>query len=178
MFFVVQLEREVEETNQALERTQRVVEETTQVVIESQQQNMSLRQRLQQKERALLHKDQTIQQNQQTIQQKDRIIQQERQLLQQKDRLLHQERQRLRELEQNPEGVLQRRLQELEEENRRLSAQSKRSLCKICHDREVQVSFYPCKHLISCEDCAENLPEKKCPMCRKPIQDTIKMYFA
>lgn len=168
MFFVVQLEREVAETRQemeeALERSQRVVEETTQVVVESQQQNMSLRQRLQQKERLIL-------QNQQTIQQKDRIIQQ-------KDRLLHQERRRVRELEQNPEGVLQRRLQELEEENHRLSAQSKRSLCKICHDREVQVSFYPCRHLISCVGCAENLPEKICPMCRKPIQDTIKMFFA
>eukprot|EP00105_Crassostrea_gigas_P022807 XP_011442456.1 PREDICTED: uncharacterized protein LOC105338872 isoform X2 [Crassostrea gigas] len=181
----VQLEREVAETSQALERTQRVVEETTQVVVESQQQNMSLRQRLQQKERLILQKDQTIQQKDQTIQQKDqtiqqkdRIIQQERQLLQQKDRLLHQERHRVRELELNPEGVLQRRLHELEEEIHRLSAQSKRALCKICHDKEVQVSFYPCKHLISCEGCVDSLPEKTCPMCRKPIQDTIRMYFA
>uniref|UniRef100_K1R211 Baculoviral IAP repeat-containing protein 2 n=1 Tax=Magallana gigas TaxID=29159 RepID=K1R211_MAGGI len=120
----VQLEREVAETSQALERTQRVVEETTQVVVESQQQNM------------------------------------------------------VRELELNPEGVLQRRLHELEEEIHRLSAQSKRALCKICHDKEVQVSFYPCKHLISCEGCVDSLPEKTCPMCRKPIQDTIRMYFA
>lgn len=182
---IVQLEREVaetrqemEETSQALERTQRVVEETTQVVVESEQKVMSLRQRLQQKERLILQKDQTIQQNQQTIQQKDQTIQQKDQIIQLKERLLHQERQRVRELEQNPEGVLQRRLQELEDENRCLSAQSKRALCKICHDKEVQVVFYPCKHIISCEGCAENLPEKTCPMCRKPIQDTIKMYFA
>lgn len=160
-----------QEMEEALERSQRVVEETTQVVVESQQQNMSLRQRLQQKERALLQKDQTIQQNQQALQQKDQIIQL-------KERLLHQERQRVRELELNPEGVLQRRLQELEEEICRLSAQSKRALCKICHEEEVQVSFYPCKHIISCEGCVDSLPEKICPMCRKPIQNTIKMYFA
>lgn len=177
-YLIVQLEREVAETSQALERTQRVVEETTQVVVESQQQNVSLRQRLQQKERALLQKDQTIQQNQQTIQQKDQALQQKDRIIQQERQLLHQERQRVRELELNPEGVLQKLVQELKEENRRLSAQSKRALCKICHEEEVQVSFYPCKHIISCEGCVDSLPEKTCPMCRKPIQDTIKMYFA
>lgn len=171
IYLIVQLEREVaetrqemKETSQALERTQRVVEETTQVVVESEQKVMSLRQRLQQKERALLQKDQTIQQ-------KDQIIQL-------KERLLHQERQRVRDLEQNPEGALQKLVLELKEEIRCLSAQSKRALCKICHEEEVQVSFYPCKHLISCEGCVDSLPEKTCPMCRKPIQDTIKMYFA
>ncbi|XP_011442456.3 uncharacterized protein [Magallana gigas] len=174
----VQLEREVAETSQALERSQRVVEETTQVVVESEQKVMSLRQRLQQKERLILQKDQTIQQKDRIIQQERQLLQQERQLLHQERQLLHQERQRVRELELNPEGVFQRRLQELEEEIRRLSTQSKRALCKICHDREVQVSFYPCKHIISCEGCVDSLPEKTCPMCRKPIQDTIKMYFA
>ncbi|XP_052721826.1 uncharacterized protein LOC128192861 isoform X2 [Crassostrea angulata] len=171
-------QREVAKTSQALERTQRVVEETTQVVVESEQKVMSLRQRLQQKERALLQKDQTIQQNQQALQQKDQTIQQKDRIIHQERQLLHQEKQRVRELELNPEGVLQRRLQELEEEIRRLSAQSKRALCKICHEEEVQVVFYPCKHLISCEGCVDSLPEKTCPMCRKPIQDTIKMYFA
>ncbi|XP_056019418.1 golgin subfamily A member 6-like protein 6 isoform X2 [Ostrea edulis] len=147
--------QEMEETSQTLEETLRVVEETTQEVVESRQKVMSLRQRLQQ--------------NQQALQQKDRIIQQERQMLQQ-------ERQRVREMEQNPEGEWQRRLREMEEEIRRLSAQSDRSKCKICLVKEVQVSFTPCNHLISCQECVDNL--KVCPMCRKPIQGTATVFFA
>uniref|UniRef100_K1QBD8 Uncharacterized protein n=1 Tax=Magallana gigas TaxID=29159 RepID=K1QBD8_MAGGI len=48
-------------------------------------------------------------------------------MLEQKDRIIQQERQRVRELEQNPEGELKRRLQEMEEEIRRLSAKSNRA---------------------------------------------------
>ncbi|XP_056019416.1 uncharacterized protein LOC125672181 isoform X2 [Ostrea edulis] len=179
----VQLEREMEEKD-------REMEETTQEVVESRQKNESLRQRLQEKERVILQNQQTIQQNQQALQQRDQALQQRDQalqqhqqtiqqkdrLIQQKDGLLQQERQRVREMEQNPEGEWQRRLREMEEEIRRLSAQSDRSKCKICLVKEVQVSFSPCNHLISCQECVKNL--KVCPMCRKPIQGTATVFFA
>ncbi|XP_065922551.1 trichohyalin-like [Magallana gigas] len=195
----VELEEEVEETHQALERSIRVVGETTQEVVESRQKYRSLKQRLQQQNQALQQnqralqqrdqalqqkdqtiqqKDQTIHQHQQALQQKDRMLEQKDRMLEQKDRIIQQERQRNRELEQNPEDELKRRLRELEEENRRLSAKSNRAVCKICRVEEVQVSFSPCNHLVSCEGCVPSLPQKKCPMCRETIQGTVKMILA
>ncbi|XP_065922908.1 inhibitor of apoptosis protein-like [Magallana gigas] len=196
---VEEARQEVEETHQALERSIRVVEETTQEVVESRQKYRSLKQRLQQRDQALQQKDQALQQkdqalqqhqqalqqHQQALQQKDQALQQKDQALQQKDRMLEQkdriiqqERQRVRELEQNPEGEFQRRLREMEEEIRRLSAKSNRAVCKICRVEEVQVSFSPCNHLVSCEGCVPSLPQNKCPMCRKTIQGTVKMILA
>ncbi|XP_062614854.1 golgin subfamily A member 6-like protein 4 isoform X2 [Saccostrea cucullata] len=179
-------DREMEETTEALERTMRVVEETTQEVRESQQKNESLRQRLRQRDQALQQNQQALQQHQQALQQRDQALQQERQqsqqALQQKDRLLDQERERVRVLEERtqclPEGVWQRRLREMEDEIRRLSAQSERAKCKICRVEEVQVSFTPCNHLISCQACVDSLPERKCPMCRQQIQGTVNVFFA
>nr|XP_034311669.1 uncharacterized protein LOC117684293 isoform X6 [Crassostrea gigas] len=189
---IVELEEEVEETHQALERSMRVVEETTQEVVESRQKYRSLKQRLQQRDQALQQRDQALQQHQQALQQhqqalqqkdqalqqKDQALQQKDRMLEQKDRIIQQERQRVRELEQNPEGEFQRRLREMEEEIRRLSAKSNRAVCKICGDEEVQVSFSPCNHLVSCEGCVPSLPQNKCPMCRETIQGTVKMILA
>nr|XP_034311665.1 golgin subfamily A member 6-like protein 4 isoform X2 [Crassostrea gigas] len=189
---VEEVRQEVEETHQALERSMRVVEETTQEVVESRQKYRSLKQRLQQRDQALQQRDQALQQHQQALQQhqqalqqkdqalqqKDQALQQKDRMLEQKDRIIQQERQRVRELEQNPEGEFQRRLREMEEEIRRLSAKSNRAVCKICGDEEVQVSFSPCNHLVSCEGCVPSLPQNKCPMCRETIQGTVKMILA
>ncbi|XP_062598470.1 golgin subfamily A member 6-like protein 25 [Saccostrea cucullata] len=173
---------EMEETRHEMEETLRVVEETTQEVRESRQKVTSLRERLQQKERIILLRDQALQQRDQALQQRDQALHQERLVSQQKDRLLDQERQRVRKLEERnqqlPEGDLQRRVREMEEEIRRLMAQSHRSKCKICWVEEIRVSFTPCNHLISCQGCVDSLPEKKCPICREPIEDTVTMSFA
>uniref|UniRef100_A0A8W8N168 RING-type domain-containing protein n=1 Tax=Magallana gigas TaxID=29159 RepID=A0A8W8N168_MAGGI len=188
---IVELEEEVEEANQALERSMRVVEETTQEVVESRQKYRSLKQRLQQRDQALQQHQQALQQRDQTIQQRDQALQQKEQALQQKeqalqqkdrmleqkDRIIQQERQRVREMEQNPEGEFQRRLREMEEEIRRLSAKSNRAVCKICRVEEVQVVFSPCNHSVSCEGCVPSLKEK-CPMCRETIQGTVEMILA
>ncbi|XP_065922550.1 reticulocyte-binding protein homolog 2a isoform X2 [Magallana gigas] len=192
---VEEVRQEVEETHQALERSMRVVEETTQEVeearqevVESRQKYRSLKQRLQQRDQALQQRDQALQQkdqalqqkdqqHQRALQQKDQALQQKDRMLEQKDRIIQQERQRVRELEQNPEGEFQRRLRELEEENRRLSAKSNRAVCKICRVEEVQVVFSPCNHSVSCEGCVPSLKEK-CPMCRETIQGTVTMILA
>lgn len=60
----------------------------------------------------------------------------------------------------------------LEEENRFLKDQR---LCKVCMDNEVGVVFLPCGHLLACTFCAPAL--KLCPMCRKPIQATVRAYL-
>lgn len=78
-------------------------------------------------------------------------------------------RQRIRELEQGE------RMCEMERENQRLSQRLK---CKICQVEEVQVLLSPCNHLVCCQNCVSNLPQKECPICVTKIQGTIKMFFA
>jgi pSer/pThr/pTyr-binding forkhead associated (FHA) protein len=45
--------------------------------------------------------------------------------------------------------------------------------CKICFAREANVCCYPCGHLI-CQRCATKCV--LCPICRKDIQDRVKLY--
>lgn len=45
--------------------------------------------------------------------------------------------------------------------------------CKICYAREANVCCYPCGHLI-CQKCAFKC--SLCPICRKEIQDRVKLY--
>ena len=148
------MKQEMEKTIQALERSQKEqLEKTAQDVVESR--------------RALHDKEQALQQ-------KDKIIKQS----EQKYRLLQQ---RLKEQELNPEGEFQRRIREMEKENRGLRFQR---LCKICLEEEVQMVFIPCGHTVSCQECAQCLTDKKpqnqrkCPVCRKNIEGKVRIFFA
>uniref|UniRef100_A0AC35GJP5 RING-type domain-containing protein n=1 Tax=Panagrolaimus sp. PS1159 TaxID=55785 RepID=A0AC35GJP5_9BILA len=38
-----------------------------------------------------------------------------------------------------------------------------------------EYAFLPCFHLIACEECSEKCSE--CPICRKRINDTLKIYM-
>ncbi|AAQ21613.1 iap-3 [Cryptophlebia leucotreta granulovirus] len=48
-------------------------------------------------------------------------------------------------------------------------------LCKICFDKERNVCFVPCHHVVACVWCA--LVFKKCPACQQDIKDVIRLYF-
>ncbi|ESO93081.1 hypothetical protein LOTGIDRAFT_119885 [Lottia gigantea] len=48
--------------------------------------------------------------------------------------------------------------------------------CKICMDNEVQVTFIPCRHLVTCEECSNLVTE--CPICRKHIRERMKIYLS
>ncbi|KAL3881983.1 hypothetical protein ACJMK2_028365 [Sinanodonta woodiana] len=61
---------------------------------------------------------------------------------------------------------------ELEEENKRLKDQT---TCKICMENPVRVIFIPCGHLVCCETCAPAF--RKCPICRKKIQQSVKTFL-
>lgn len=58
------------------------------------------------------------------------------------------------------------------------------NLCKICCDKESELVFLPCRHGGMCEEClrrsavsrALNGEGTKCPWCRKPIKEVIKIY--
>ena len=53
--------------------------------------------------------------------------------------------------------------------------------CTICLDKERSHIFLPCGHLVCCAKCAKqakNEPPNQCPMCRKPIKNTVKAYMS
>lgn len=213
---LVQLEEEVAEKTQALERTQRVVEETCQQMEETRQEMEETRQEAEEKTQALDRTQIVVEEKNQALEEKNQALEETRQemeeirqemeertqklvasrhkilslkeslrqqqqhldTLQQKDRIIQWAIQRVKELKQNPEGEHQRQYSELEEENRRLLAQSQRSLCKVCRIEEVQVVFFPCTHMVTCEGCVSTLHRGKCPMCNKNIQNKIKVLLA
>jgi len=47
--------------------------------------------------------------------------------------------------------------------------------CKICLDKLVDTCFQPCGHASCCQTCACKMTN--CPMCRRPIETTIKIYL-
>ncbi|KAH3739543.1 hypothetical protein DPMN_046197 [Dreissena polymorpha] len=58
-------------------------------------------------------------------------------------------------------------------ENEKLKEQR---VCKVCMDREVCVTFLPCRHLATCEECAESI--STCPICRSDVESKVKIYWA
>ena len=62
--------------------------------------------------------------------------------------------------------TLQQKLDRMQEER----------TCKICMDAEVGVVFLPCGHLSCCSRCATGMD--LCPMCRAPIQESIRTFLS
>ncbi|XP_038075349.1 3-hydroxybutyryl-CoA dehydrogenase-like [Patiria miniata] len=50
--------------------------------------------------------------------------------------------------------------------------------CAICMDRPRDCLLCPCHHLVTCHDCAKSLMNRRdfCPICRKEITETIRVY--
>lgn len=148
---VAETRKEVKETRQEVKQKTQALERTEQLVVESRHKNLKLRQQHQQHEQALQQENERM------------------------ERLLQMARQRVWQLEQNPEGELRRLLQEnerLKEENRGLWAKVQHTICSVCWVEEVQVSFLPCGHKVTCMVCVDTLPEGKCPLCMEKIKDT------
>lgn len=49
-------------------------------------------------------------------------------------------------------------------------------LCKICYTCEYNTAFFPCGHVVACAKCASSVT--KCPMCRKPFESIMRVYFS
>lgn len=49
-------------------------------------------------------------------------------------------------------------------------------LCKICYGVEYNTAFLPCGHVVACAKCASSVT--KCPLCRKPFTDVMRVYFS
>ena len=48
-------------------------------------------------------------------------------------------------------------------------------LCIICCDQKFSEAFLPCGHSCCCSSCATAFTN--CPMCRKQIEQTVRIYF-
>ena len=46
--------------------------------------------------------------------------------------------------------------------------------CKICLDEDINILFLPCSHLVCCNFCCNALI--KCPICRQPINECLRVY--
>ncbi|XP_064643940.1 death-associated inhibitor of apoptosis 1-like [Lineus longissimus] len=61
----------------------------------------------------------------------------------------------------------------LEKENRELKD---KKMCKICYERDANIVFIPCGHLVVCENC--NIRINECPLCRRGIRGILKAFLS
>lgn len=55
-----------------------------------------------------------------------------------------------------------------------------RVMCVVCRDHVIQVKFDPCKHVVVCEGCHEDLKRRGqllCPMCRARVTSAEKVFI-
>ena len=147
---LVQLTAELAERTLALKKSHQKMKKKNQQLVESQRES----------------KDRLRQQRQQHQQ----ALQQERKENERLKRLLQVERRSEQELEENLDQKPQQKL------SIDLFNKVQRAECKVCLVEEVQVLFLPCRHLVTCEKCANRLGQ--CPLCRENIQDTIRVFWA
>lgn len=50
--------------------------------------------------------------------------------------------------------------------------------CIICSDNPKNVIFKPCLHFAMCKLCYDKLLKQNCPICRKPITDSVVIFVA
>ena len=50
--------------------------------------------------------------------------------------------------------------------------------CKICMVAHIDTVIRPCGHAVMCQPCANKLPVKECPICRRAIEETIRLFTA
>lgn len=66
-----------------------------------------------------------------------------------------------------------RKVQMLLLENRRLK---KRQQCRLCHEKQVSITFLPCGHYSYCYDCGQQFTA--CPICKKTILADVRTFLA
>lgn len=70
-------------------------------------------------------------------------------------------------------GALQSDLQSIQKEK---DDEETLRQCVVCMDAPRDILLSPCHHLVVCTNCVENLGTE-CPMCRKRIRKTIRVYW-
>ena len=70
------------------------------------------------------------------------------------------------------EGERQKR----KEAEMRVASLEKQLRCVVCWERDRNVHFLPCFHVVSCDVCQYGVDE--CPVCRKPVEGRLKATLA
>lgn len=68
----------------------------------------------------------------------------------------------------------------------RYKTKANTTLCQICFTRERDCVMLPCRHLLTCHECAKNWRQLNrrsngtatCPGCRKPFKSLQKIYYS
>lgn len=79
----------------------------------------------------------------------------------------------------NIEKILEKQSQILKTQNKQIESQeeSKTAVeCIICMEKERRTLFYPCMHLITCENCGFNKIKTDCPQCHTKIDKKELVY--
>ena len=63
-------------------------------------------------------------------------------------------------------------LPELIADNKRLVASV---TCRKCKKEKVKILFLPCRHLVTCENCAERMDD--CILCNAKILGTVRTFM-
>ena len=72
----------------------------------------------------------------------------------------------------NPTAKDEAAIREIKEINNQLRH---RTVCKICMDKEVNLVYLPCGHLVSCSECGSALIN--CPICRVCIKGVVHAFL-
>lgn len=68
------------------------------------------------------------------------------------------------------------KLSELSDKSDEEEEKKESKLCKICYSNEYNTIFLPCGHVIACAKCASSVD--KCPACRQPFENVMRVYFS
>ncbi len=75
-----------------------------------------------------------------------------------------------------PPLVAEERVREIDDEPPRTMTR-KEMECIICADNAKNTLCLPCAHLCMCETCSLKLDKRICPICRKDIEGTERVFF-
>lgn len=56
-----------------------------------------------------------------------------------------------------------------------------KNICSICMENNTNILIEPCGHICTCEQCINMILQsknKKCPVCRVDITNTVKAYLS
>jgi len=49
-------------------------------------------------------------------------------------------------------------------------------MCVVCLERVASMALVPCGHRCVCEECAPFLPGIGCPICRAPVEKSVRVF--
>lgn len=55
-------------------------------------------------------------------------------------------------------------------------ADEQEQFCHICWENEIDAIYLPCGHLSACEECARQMQNQDCPICRKLVKQVVKIW--